>query len=308
MARRKAFVHIGLPHADGSVLDAALEHHDAALAGLGIQRPAKSADEMFRAAVEVLRDHRAWGYRRRDVEGSWSAVCRRARKGKGTVVLGHQLLSAAAAVEIDLFLDGLAGFEVHIVLVAAAPAPETPRLDDARDLGVVLDRWATALGRPDRMHVIVAPEGEDRDLAVWEAYGRMVGFDAAALRLPDTRPAAAGRRLALRHSSLSDAGADPESLDPREVWVAAAERWAKNIADGGYDLHGDLAGLTPGADGGWTARTPEQRLVATEATLADALVENGRLRARAEALELRNGKLEKTRRRLKRRLADAITG
>jgi hypothetical protein len=154
----------------------------------------------------------------------------------------------------------------------------------------------------------VAPEGEDRDLAVWEAYGRMVGFDAAALRLPDTRPAAAGRRLALRHSSLSDAGADPGSLDPREVWVAAAERWAQNIADGGYDLHGDLAGLTPGADGGWTARTPEQRLVATEATLADALVENGRLRARAEALELRNGKLEKTRRRLKRRLADAITG
>lgn len=308
MARRKAFVHIGLPLSGGSVIDAALEHHEATLSRLDIQRPAKSADEMFRAAIEIVRDHRAWGYRRRDVEGSWSAVCRRARKSKGSALVGQPLLAAAAPVEIDLFLDGLAGFEVHVVLVAAAPDPRAPRLDADRDLGVVLDRWATALGRPDRLHVIVAPATEERDLAVWTAYGRVVGFDASTLRLPDSPPAQVGRRLALRHSSLWEAGTDSASLDPYDAWVQAAERWAKDIADGGYDLHGDAGDLVPREASTWVAHTMEQRLLATESELADTMVEAARLRARNEALELRNGKLEKTRKKLKRRLADVITG
>ncbi|MCW2764915.1 MAG: hypothetical protein JWO11_874 [Nocardioides sp.] len=309
MARRKAFVHIGLPHSGGSILEVALEHHEATLTRLGIHRPAKSADEMFRAAVEILRDHRAWGYRRRDVEGSWNAVCRRARKGKGSVVVGQHLLAAAAPVEIELFLDRLAGFEVHIVLVAAAPAPQAARPDEARDLGVVLGRWAKALGRPDRVHVIVAPDTEDRASAIWEAYGRVVGFDASALRLPDAPVEQVGRRLALRHSPLWEVTGS-QSLDPHDAWVQVAERWAKDIADGGYDLYGDAGDLVPAQGDGssWDEEPAAQRLRATEAFLADALVETARLRARNETLELRNGKLERTRKKLKRRLADAITG
>jgi hypothetical protein len=309
MARRKAFVHIGLPHSGGSILETALEHHEPTLTRLGIQRPAKSPDEMFRAAVEILRDHRAWGYRRRDVEGSWSAVCRRARKGKGTVLVGQHLLAAAAPVEIDLFLDGLAGFEVHIVLVAAAPAPQAAPPDEDHDLGIVLGRWAAALRRPDRVHVIVAPDTEDRSRAIWEAYGDVVGFDASALRLPDTAPVpAAGQRLALRHSPLWEEVATSPSVEAKESWVEMAERWAKDIADGGYDLHGDAGDLVPGAGDSTTAQTVDERLSVTEAFLADALLETARLRARSQALEIRNGKLERTRKKLKRRLADVITG
>lgn len=306
MARRKAFVHIDLPRGGGSVIDGALLHHEATLALLGIHLPAKSADEMFRAAVEIVRDHRAWGYRRGDVEGSWSGVCRRARKSKGTVVVGQPMLAAAAPVEIDLFLDGLAGFEVHVVLVAAAPVPRMPSPDEDRDLGVVLDRWAAALGRPDRVHVIVAPATADRDRSVWAAYGQVLGFDASALRLPEAQPVDAGRRLAFRHTPGWEA--DAAAPGPYDAWVRAAERWAKVIADGGYDLHGDAGDLVPDGQASWVGRSPEDRLLATEAELADALVEAARLRARNEALELRNGKLEKTRKKLKRRLADAIIG
>jgi hypothetical protein len=274
MARRKAFVHVGLPHSGGTILETALDHHEAALARLGIQRPAKSADEMFRAAVELLRDHRAWGYRRRDVEGSWSSVCRRARKGKGTVVVGQHLLAAAAPVEIELLLDGLAGFEVHVVLVARASAPAsasgpiaTAGGDDGRDLDGVATRWTTALGHPDRVHVIAAPDtgtAADRSAAIWEAYGGIVGFDAAQLRLPAAPAHPPVRPLAVRHSPLWELESCGDPL--------------------------------------------EHRLRETEAALADTLVEAARLRARNEALELRNGKLERTRKKLKRRLADVVVG
>ena len=65
-----------------------LEQHREALAEYGVRAPARSADEAFRAAVEVRREHKAWGLRRRDVEGTWSGICRRALKHRDSVVVG----------------------------------------------------------------------------------------------------------------------------------------------------------------------------------------------------------------------------
>ena len=73
-------------------LTAALEQHRDTLSDVGVTAPAKSADEAFRAAVELRREHRAWGLRRKDVEGTWSAICRLALKQRHTVVVGHELL------------------------------------------------------------------------------------------------------------------------------------------------------------------------------------------------------------------------
>jgi hypothetical protein len=219
MARRKAFVHVGLPHSGGTVLAPALDHHRAALSTLGIQRPG-TADEMFRAAVEILRDHKAWGYRRRDVEGSWSAVCRQARKAKGTVVVGHHLLADAAPIDIDLFLDGLAGFEVHVVLVSR---DGEPGLDTLRD------RWGTALGRPERLHVVVPRTPGDPGPEAWAGLGRLVGFDATALPLPASTDLRVRRALALRHSpqwvevaTRSDNPADGQVVEAAEAILADA--------------------------------------------------------------------------------------
>ena len=91
MAKRKAFLHIGPTHSGSDFLDEALALHADALAGQRIRRPAKSADEMLRAALEIRRVHKSWGYKRREVEGAWSAICRRAYQGQG-----HRRLQPAA--------------------------------------------------------------------------------------------------------------------------------------------------------------------------------------------------------------------
>jgi hypothetical protein len=216
MARRKAFVHVGLPRSGGTVLEPALEHHRGALSELGIHRPA-TADEMFRAAVEMLRDHKAWGYRRRDVEGSWSAICRRAwkatRKG-GTVVVGHHLLADAAPVDIDLFLDGLAGFEVHVVLVSR---------DEGPDLDTLRERWTAALGRPERVHVVVSSAPGDPGREAWSELGRLVGFDTTALPLPAAPPPRGGGGRGPRPSPPWGGGPTRAPPPRRGQGVAAAE-------------------------------------------------------------------------------------
>src|SRR5262245_1559400 len=100
MGKQKAFLIVGLPHTGVPLLTAALEQHRTALLEQGVRVPARSADEAFRAAVELRREHKAWGLRRRDVEGTWAGICRRAlkpAKTKGdTIVVGHELLAGAA--------------------------------------------------------------------------------------------------------------------------------------------------------------------------------------------------------------------
>ena len=93
--KRKAFIHVGLPGGPGDFLEIALRRHAHALAALGVRNPAVSSDEMFRAAVEIMREHRAWGFERREVEGTWSGICRRGRKGRDTLVVSQPLLAGA---------------------------------------------------------------------------------------------------------------------------------------------------------------------------------------------------------------------
>jgi hypothetical protein len=239
MAKRKAFLHIGPTHTAGDFVDQALAAYPDALAEDGVRRPAKSSEEMFRAAVEIRRVHKAWGYRRREVEGAWSAICRRAHKGRDTVVFSQPHLAAAATDEIALLLDRLAGFDIHVIVTAPAPgSPPRPTHPD-EDLASVLDRWTAALRSPDRMHVI-APDGDDPTRYVWTAFGRIVGFDADRLPVPG--------------------------------WVAD-----------------------------WTAMTD-----ATGDRLALPLDEPERQRVRNDVLEARNEELARKRKKLKRRLADAL--
>src|SRR5207342_3388320 len=93
MANSKSYLLVGLPHTGVPLLTAALEQHRDELAELGVTAPAKSADEVFR-------EHRAWGLRRKDVEGTWSAICRRALKKGQAVVVGHELLAGATLDEV----------------------------------------------------------------------------------------------------------------------------------------------------------------------------------------------------------------
>ncbi|CAI9411975.1 hypothetical protein [Nocardioides sp. T2.26MG-1] len=369
MARkRKAYLHIGLPRTGGAFLDSAFAEHAEALDALGVRQPAVSPDEMFRAAAEIRRDHKAWGYQRREVEGAWAGICRRAHRGRHDVVFSQELLAPCTPGQIDLLLDGLAGFEVHLVVTARdlgsqllsawTGAVEAGRsasfaryrkrvMDPAReheqaqrfwagqDLGDVLERWSGAVRKPHRIHVVVVPD-QDPHQAVWGAVGEIVGFDAAALPLSDTMrtepaaPGAAGlavlrsvnravdgrlsrrthRTVVGRHlaEGTTEDGARP-ALPPDlyDDLLEVGERWRKQLADGGYDVHGDTMGLLPAAPQAGMVPPDdvpaEERLATATGALADALVEVARLREHNQALELRNAKLARKRKKLKRRLA-----
>lgn len=228
MARRKAFVHIGLNGTGTAFLDGALATHAESLRESGLALPSGSAEEMFLAAVEITRDHRAWDLHRADVEGSWARICRRGVKAKSNFLVTQDLLAGATKDQAALLLDGLAGLEAHLVVTVRDPAstllgeweeatkagqsvsfrrfqervmdPERAHEDasnfwSAQELSEVLDRWATQL-KPERVHIIVVPHEGDTRGFIWEALGTITGFDATALALPgaDTAPASLGRR------------------------------------------------------------------------------------------------------------------
>ena len=224
MAKQDAHLLVGLPHAGLPVLTAALEQHRDALADRGVRVPARSADEAFRAAVEVRREHKAWGVRRKDVEGTWAGICRRALKRKDTVVVGHELFAGAAPDEIDLLVDGLAGCRVHVVVVVDAPDPLVGLVPSELDFSDVVTRWERAAKAPERVHVLVGGPA-----AAWQELGRLVGFDAEALPLP-AHEADAGRLDVRTLSLLAESTAALLDGDELEELV---EHWAKVAADGG---------------------------------------------------------------------------
>lgn len=210
MAKRTAWLYLGLPHTGGpAVAEAAAEHADT-LRAHGVGLPAASVEQMRRASAELRRDHAEQGYRRRDVEGAWAAVCRRAWRDGLTPLLGDELLAAADADQVALLLDGLAGLRPRVVVALRDPAAllvdgwaaevrqgRTPtfaryaervldpddehaqavRFRATHNVPALLDRWAGALG-PERVHVVVLPPGGDPADALWRQMLGLLGIGA----------------------------------------------------------------------------------------------------------------------------------
>jgi hypothetical protein len=283
MAKPNTFLLVGLPHAGVPLLTAALEQHREQLAGQGVRVPAKSADEAFRAAVELRREHKAWGLRRRDVEGTWAGITRRVVKHGTTSVVGHELLAGATSPEIALLADGLSGTRVHVVVVAAPPDGRVGLFPDELDLTGVLDRWRDAVTSPDRLHVLVADPADPS--VAWRALGSLVGFDAGALPLPDPSAVVAQADTAALRVIAESSGlyVDHDQL------LDLAEEWAKAVADRGYDVIGDLGDLVPQRSAGPTepARAAyADRVDILTGALSEAVAEVGRLRARLAVSEV----------------------
>jgi len=295
MAKQKAFLLVGLPHTALPLLIAALEQHRDQLADHGVRVPAKSADETFRAAVELRREHRAWGLRRKDVEGTWTAIVRRAVKHRDTVVVGHQLLAGATTDEIALLSDGLAGTQLHVVVMAGPPDGRLGLFPDELDLAGVLSRWQGAVTAPDRVHVVVS---DPADPAVaWRALGALTGFDADRLPVPAPSSAVGVADTATLRLIAETSGLHVE----HDELVEVAEEWGKVVADRGYDVVGDLSDLVPVRPAAATdpARAAyDDRVDILADALTEAVAEVGRLRERLAAAEQRAKKTERRRRRL----------
>ncbi|MGZ5417496.1 MAG: hypothetical protein ACXWDI_09975 [Nocardioides sp.] len=215
-------LHVGLPKSGTTFLQQSLAANREVLGDRGVLYPQTDDDMMFRAALDVRGNHKAWGRKRREVEGAWDELCLRARHHVGTTVISHELLAAASRHQVDAATTMLKGLEVHVVVTVRDLARQLVaewqegikhgrRLtfeefharvgtshvsgDDslarhffaAQDLAEVLDRWGRWL--PEKqVHVVVgAPEGAQPGV-LWAHFAEVVGFD------PDGFPPAEARR------------------------------------------------------------------------------------------------------------------
>lgn len=198
--KQKVWLHVGMPGV-GDVVESAVAHHHAALVELGVASIARTPAEGFRAALEITRSHKRWGLKRGDVEGQWVKIVRRARRGKDDLVFSQTLLAEATLDQIALLVDALAGCQVHVVVTTGREASETHT--DA------VQRWTSACRKPERMHVIETDGLTSEE--VWRAFGRLVGFGTASLRLDEVPSASAGVH------SLADAQRELERLARRNA-------------------------------------------------------------------------------------------
>ncbi|WP_107773801.1 hypothetical protein [Nocardioides sediminis] len=135
MAKHTAYLHIGPV---GIAVDSGVRDP---LVAVSVVVPEVSDDDLERADLEIRRAHRAAGRRRKDVEGAWAKVCRRAFRTRSNIFLSLPGFAEADAGQAALALDGLHGLRVHLVVTAGA--------------GELPTAW-TRLVKPERVHALGA--------------------------------------------------------------------------------------------------------------------------------------------------------
>lgn len=131
MAKRNVFLHIGPDPVELS------DELRADLARADVLLPDVGQGDLDRADLEIRRAHKSAGLKRRDVEGAWAKVGRRAFKLRSDTFISQPRFFRAEADQAALALDGLMGMRVHLL----TSAPELPAA------------W-TGLVKPHRVHVI----------------------------------------------------------------------------------------------------------------------------------------------------------
>jgi hypothetical protein len=168
MAKRLLLLHIGPDPVDVSAMTEAL-----ALGRVAV--PDADPVGFAQAGIEIRRTHKAAGLERRQVEGAWAAICRRAHKTKADCFVSVPVLFEATSEQAALALDGLTGFRVVLVVTSGFTAPPPAA-------------W-TSLVKEGRTHVLPA-NLSDEELAAQVARIALIEEEA---RL-DKRLAKLGRR------------------------------------------------------------------------------------------------------------------
>ncbi len=129
MAKRLFLLHIGPDLVDVSEMTEAL-----ALGQIAV--PDTGQETFEHAGIEIRRTHKAAGLKRKQVEGAWAQVCRRAHKAKADCFVSMPAFFDATPEQAALALDGLADFKVVLVLTsgftAEPPAAWTSRVKQDR--------------------------------------------------------------------------------------------------------------------------------------------------------------------------------
>lgn len=147
MARKKVLLHIGPRPYDAPSLHEALGAHEQLLGGVGYRTLDVAGGDLERGSLEMLKEHKAAGLKRKEVEGAWAATCRQAFKAKRDLVISQDRFYGASEDQAALILDSLMGLEVHVVA--------TPSEDD--DLDAALSTWRNAV-KKSRFHSVTLDE------------------------------------------------------------------------------------------------------------------------------------------------------
>lgn len=111
MAKKLFLLHIGPEPVDLSAMTDALT--------LGrIAVPDVDADALVHAGTEIRRSHKAAGLKRKQVEGAWAKVCRRAHKTKADCFVSVPDFFHATSEQAALALDQAVGFKVVLVVTS----------------------------------------------------------------------------------------------------------------------------------------------------------------------------------------------
>lgn len=129
MAKRLFLLHVGPKPVDASEMAEAL-----ALGNVVV--PDARQETVEHAGIELRRTHKAAGLKRKQVEGAWAEVCRRARKTKAHCFVSLPALFDATPEQVALALDNLSGFKVVLVVTSGftvePPAAWTSAVKEAR--------------------------------------------------------------------------------------------------------------------------------------------------------------------------------
>jgi hypothetical protein len=206
---RVVYLHVGAPKTGTTYLQDRLAANSESLAEHGVHFPRgplgrEAGHTHFRAALDLIGED--WGGPSGHAEGYWEALMRRVRRTRGSVVISHEILSAAPAEKIAMAMADLEGSEVHVVFSARDVARQLPafwqesikqgrrwtfkrflataqRNDDlwfwrSQSVTSVLNRWGAGL-RPDRVHLVTVPQPDaPRDL-LWQRFCAVFGIDPA---------------------------------------------------------------------------------------------------------------------------------
>jgi hypothetical protein len=116
MAKRLFLLHIGPAPVDVSEMTEAL-----ALGQVAV--PDADRETYEHAGLEIRRTHKAAGLKRKQVEGAWATVCRRAWKTRSDCFVSMPAFFDATPEQAALALDGLADFKVVLVVTSGFKAP-----------------------------------------------------------------------------------------------------------------------------------------------------------------------------------------
>lgn len=129
MAKKLFVLHIGPDPVDLSAMTGSL-----ALGRIAV--PDVDPDVLLHAGIEIRRTHKAAGLKRKQVEGAWAKVCRRAHKAKSDCFVSVPGFFDATPEQAALALDQLAGFKVALVMTSGfdveAPATWLSLVKDGR--------------------------------------------------------------------------------------------------------------------------------------------------------------------------------